>query len=57
MYRHSAKPNFSLCRNFFQSTTNSQGSSENWSAVYKPRKGDEADTEKYPWIGTIKWKN
>ncbi|MBC2315326.1 hypothetical protein HCC18_00585 [Listeria booriae] len=33
-----------------------KGSSENWSAVYKPRKGDEADTEKYPWIGTIKWK-
>ncbi|MBC1890975.1 hypothetical protein [Listeria booriae] len=33
-----------------------KGSSENWSAVYKPRKGDEADTEKYPWMGTIKWK-
>ncbi|MBC2077977.1 hypothetical protein HCA99_01955 [Listeria booriae] len=33
-----------------------KGSSENWSAVYKPRKGDEEDTEKYPWMGTIKWK-
>ncbi|AQY50641.1 hypothetical protein PWEIH_15353 [Listeria weihenstephanensis FSL R9-0317] len=34
-----------------------KGSSENWSIVYKPRKGDEADTEKYPWRGVIKWRN
>ncbi|MBA3924815.1 hypothetical protein [Listeria rustica] len=34
-----------------------KGSSENWSVLYKPRKGDEADTEKYPWMGVIKWRN
>lgn len=33
-----------------------KGNSENWSVVYKPRKGDEADTEKYPWTGVIKWR-
>ncbi|KGL39429.1 hypothetical protein DUK53_07225 [Listeria sp. SHR_NRA_18] len=33
-----------------------KGGSENWCIVYKPRKGDEEDTEKYPWVGVMKWK-
>ncbi|STY44189.1 Uncharacterised protein [Listeria grayi] len=33
------------------------GSSENWKAVYKPRKGDGADSIAYPWSGKIKWRH
>ncbi|WP_167629177.1 hypothetical protein [Listeria valentina] len=33
-----------------------EGQSSNWKIKYEPRKGDEADSEKFPWTGTIKWK-
>lgn len=33
------------------------GSSKNWKVVYKPRKGDEADSISYPWAGKIKWRH
>lgn len=33
------------------------GESKHWKAVYKPRKGDEADSIAYPWTGKIKWQD